>query len=68
MPVLLSAWIPYVLFAAVIVVGVPLLCLLVGDDPPANEITHEQQGEPRRDPDDVLAVAVSPVLTTAGVA
>lgn len=41
MPVLLSAWIPCILFAAVIIVGVPLLCLLAGDDPPDNAIIHE---------------------------
>lgn len=54
---LLSTWIPCILFAAVIIIGVPLLCLLVGDDPPANEISHEQQDEARRDPDAELAVA-----------
>lgn len=59
---MLSPWIPYVLFAAVIVIGVPLLCLFVGDDPPANEIVHEQEGEPRGDPDAELAVAARPAV------
>lgn len=33
MPALLSPWIPYVLFAAVIVIGIPLWCWLASDDP-----------------------------------
>lgn len=41
MPALLSPWIPCILFAAVIIIGVPLLRLLAGDDPPDNAITHE---------------------------
>jgi hypothetical protein len=45
---LLSAWIPCLLFAAVIVVGVPLLCWLVSDEPPDNAIAQEQGNEPRK--------------------
>jgi hypothetical protein len=44
---LLSAWIPYVLFAAVIILGIPLLCWLAPDEEPSNEISQEQEKPPR---------------------
>jgi hypothetical protein len=55
---LLSSWIPCILFAAAIILGVPLLCLLAGDDEPANETAHESgsDGE-QQEPDELPAAA-----------
>lgn len=55
---MLSTWIPCILFAAAIIFGVPLLCLLAGDDPPDNETAHESgsDGE-QQEPDELPAAA-----------
>lgn len=59
MPALLSAWIPCILFAAVIIIGVPLLCLLAGDDEPDNAIAHESADGRERDPEPPLLAAAA---------
>lgn len=53
-PAVLSAWIPCLLFAALIVIGIPLLCLLAGDEPAHNEIAHESADGRERDPEPPL--------------
>ena len=35
----------------------PVLAAFVGDEPPDNAITHDQQDEPRQDPDETLMSA-----------
>lgn len=52
MPASVFLW--WLLLACLLVL--PVLAAFVGDEPPDNSITQEQEGEPRQDPDDTLAV------------
>jgi hypothetical protein len=44
-------------FLLACILVLPVLLAFVGDEPPDNAIVHEQEDEPRQDPDDLLAVA-----------
>jgi hypothetical protein len=41
----MSAWLPWIVAVAVLVVLPIALRLFVGDDPPSNQITQEQPGD-----------------------
>ncbi len=52
---MLSAWIPYVLFAAVIVIGIPLWCWYADDNTPRSQ--EDPEDGDRDEPAEITAMA-----------
>ena len=57
----MPSWILWLLLACLLVL--PVLARFAEGDEPDNAITHEQEGEPRQDPDDTLMSATRPLIS-----